>query len=107
MAESAETASPGRKSGLLGTLLRRALAPLVSAMVHAASAYLGRKAGSLAQEKLLPMLRERGGSDQAAGNGAPESKTADKGEPSRDTQRQDREKRRGQRRKALEQTGST
>ena len=103
MAESAETASPGRTSGFLKAMLRKALAPLVAAVVHAASAYLGRKAGSLAQEKLLPMLRERGdGNGQAADSGAP-----DEAEPSRDTQRRDREKRRGQRREALEQTGST
>ena len=49
MAESAETASPGRTSGFLKAMLRKALAPLVAAVVHAASAYLGRKAGSLAQ----------------------------------------------------------
>src|SRR6476619_5892104 len=102
MAGSAEPASPGRTSGLLKAMARKALAPLVAAVVHAASAYLGRKAGSLAQEKLLPMLRERGGSAPAAEN-AP----ADKAEPSRDTQRRDREKRRSRRREALEHTGST
>src|SRR3954471_2939356 len=103
MAESAEAASPGRRtSGLLKAMARKALAPLVAAVVHAASAYLGRKAGALAQEKLLPMMRERGGSAQVVDNGA-----ADKAEPSRDSQRQDREKRRTRRREALEQTGST
>ena len=107
MAESAETASPGRKSGLLKAMARKALAPLVAALVHAASAYLGRKAGSLAQEKLLPMLRERGSAQPAADSEAADNEAADNVEPSRDTQRRDREKRRGQRRKALEQTGST
>jgi hypothetical protein len=103
MAESAEAAPRGRSGGLLKAMARKALAPLVAALVHAASAYLGRKAGSLAQEKLLPMLRERGGSSQAA-----DSEAADKGGPrSRDTQRRDREKRRSRRREALEQTGST
>ncbi len=102
MAESGEAAPHGRTSGLLKSMARKALAPLVAAVVHAASAYLGRKAGSLAQEKLLPMLRERGGSTQA-----PEDAAADKGEPSRDTQRRDREKRRSRRREALEHTGST
>jgi hypothetical protein len=102
MAENAEAAPPSRKSGLLKAMARKAIAPLVAAVVHAASAYLGRKAGSLAQEKLLPMLRERGGGAPAAENAA-----AENGEPSRDTQRRDREKRRSRRREALEQTGST
>ena len=105
MTERAETASKGRSSGLGGTMARKALAPLVSTMVHAASAYLGRKAGEIAQEKLVPKLQGR-----SAGNKPAESAESshDDAESSHDDdERRDRAKRRTQRRKALDKAGSS
>jgi len=97
MAEGAQTASSGSTGTVLRSMAKKALAPLVSSLIHAASAYLGQKAGELAQEKLLPKLQERSAGKQQAENG----------DSSRDEQRRSREDRRNQRREALEHTGST
>ena len=106
MAESGEAAASS--SSRLGKMVRKALAPLLSTLIHAASVYLGRKAGELAQEKLVPRLQ--GSSQQAKQQPAKApaaKKTAEDADSGRSAQRRDREKRRSQRRKALEQAGSS
>jgi hypothetical protein len=117
--------------GFAGSMAKKALKPMVAHAVTVASAYLSRKAAKLVQERLLPRLREKmqeaEGPRKAAretletvaekvGGPAEEPLTtlAEKvgGEESgsgsgREAQRRQREQRRSQRRKALNQSGST
>ena len=106
MAKSGESADRGR-SGHLGRMLRKALAPLLSTVIHAASVYLGRKAGELAQEKLVPRLQGRSQTKQEPAKQPAAKKPAEDADSGRSAERRDREKRRSQRRKALEQAGSS
>jgi hypothetical protein len=101
MAERAQTTSGSGTGSLLRSMAKKALAPLVSSVIHAASAYLGQKAGELAQQKLVPKLQERSAGKQQAEDGDSSSGS------SRDAQRRGREDRRSKRREALEHTGST
>jgi len=55
-----------RKSGLAGTMARKALAPLVHTAVTAGAAYLTRKGMQIWQERLLPKMQEKGGSRAVA-----------------------------------------
>jgi len=108
MAESA--AEPGsKKSGLARTMAKKALAPLLASLASALSGYLARKASVLAQEKLVPRLREKGGAKAVAQEAvsAVAEKVGGDGESSRDAERRNRERRRNQRRQALEQSGSS
>ena len=119
-----ETAQTGkRERGLVGSMTKRAVEPLLASAVTAASAYLARKAAVLAQEKLLPKLQEKGGSRAVAGEAltavadkvpepvsAPIESLAEKvgdEDAGRDAQRKGREQRRNQRRRTLEQSGSS
>jgi hypothetical protein len=97
MTESAGTAPRNGSNSLFKTMARKALAPVISSVIHAASAYLGQKAGELAKEKLLPLLQERLAGEQRADNGR----------SSGDDERRNREERRSRRREALERSGTS
>src|SRR5437773_2194260 len=86
-------------------LTQTELASLASAL----SGYLARKASVLAQEKLVPKLREKGGAKAVAQEAvsAVAEKVGGDEESSRDAERRNRERRRNQRRQALEQSGSS
>ena len=110
MADGAAEPDTGRKqNGLVRTMAKKALAPLLASAASAASAYLARKASELAQQKLIPKLREKGGAKAVAQEAvsAVAEKVGGDEESSRDAERRDRERRRSQRRKALEQSGSS
>jgi hypothetical protein len=104
-------------------LAKRLLAPILTSVVSAASAYLARKASALAQEKLLPKLEEKGGGRAVAHDAltavadkVPEpasgpietlAEKVEDDEAGREAQRRSREQRRSQRRRTLEQSGSS
>ena len=100
---------PRQTNGLVRTMAKRAFAPLLASVASALSGYLARKAAVLAQEKLAPKLREKGGARAVAQDAvsAVAEKVGGDDESSRDAQRRDRERRRNQRRQALEQSGSS
>jgi hypothetical protein len=61
MAEEQQASSGEARSSLAGTMVKKALAPLLHTAVTAGTAYLTRKAMQIWQEKLLPKLDEKGG----------------------------------------------
>jgi len=117
----AETSSA--KHSFIRSMAKRLLAPLVTSAVTAASAYLTRKASALAQEKLLPKLQEKGGGRAVAhealtavADKVPEpasgpietlAEKVEDDEAGREAERRGREQRRSQRRRTLEQSGSS
>jgi hypothetical protein len=71
MADGLQTPTEGNREdgfikGLSKTVARRALVPLAASAATAATAYLTRKASELWQEKVLPKIREKGGSRAVA-----------------------------------------
>ena len=105
-----------QKPSFKHAVVKRALAPVVTTVATAVTAYLMRKAAEIWQETLQPKLEERGGakavvqevSDKVGSAvsevtpGEPEASDEDRGD-----ERKKREQRRQQRRRKLEQAGSS
>ena len=114
------------------SVVKRALAPVVTSAATAITAYLMRKAAEYWQETLQPKLEEKGGAEAVARQDAetvsekaapvaetvaskvshePAAPSDTRSEPTADNnraeERRKREQRRRQRRKALEQSGSS
>jgi len=126
-----------KKSGFLGTIAKRALAPLVATATTALTGYVLRKATEIWEEKVRPMVQEKGGgravaretlesaaekvrgpasekisalAEKVGGDGEESSKPApasSESDVSREQERRQREQRRQQRRRAIERTGSS
>jgi hypothetical protein len=115
------------KDGLMRRMLKSAATPILASIASAGSAYLTRKAAALAQEKVLPKIREKGGASAAAKEtfenvagkvAGPAEETLSalaekvRGDDtndakSRERARRGREQRRRQRRRTLDQSGSS
>ena len=119
--------SDGAKPSFKHALAKKALAPVVTSVATAITAFLMRKAAELWQQKLQPKVEEKGGAEAVArdamdavsrkvapvtdavaskaGGGSETSSSSS--DDDREQGRREREQRRAKRRKTLEQAGSS
>ena len=120
--------SDGAKPSFKHALAKKALAPVVTSVATAITAFLMRKAAELWQQKLQPKVEEKGGAEAIARDamnavsrkvapvtdtvasktgGGSESSSSSSSDDDREQGRREREQRRAKRRKTLEQAGSS